>query len=90
MEISLPESLLFLAIDQKGNNLHSHQACYLYSLAGAVLLELLLAKRVGFQSDKTVVANSDVSSNDDILEEAIQLCTIPNNTIYWTKFKKMA
>lgn len=88
MKISLPETLLLLALDQKGTNPHSYQTAYLYSVAGGVLLELLLAQKVAFQADKRILSNPNIQLNDEILDEANKLCSIPNKTIYSVKYKK--
>jgi|GEM_PF-2905965 len=88
MKLNLPEALLLLSIDSKGNNQHRHLAYFSYSLASAVLLELLLTNRISFDEHKNIIVNPNIHLSDELLEELLIFCSVPNSTIYWTKLKK--
>ncbi|MGH2345314.1 MAG: GOLPH3/VPS74 family protein [Chloroflexota bacterium] len=68
--ISLPEELLLLAIDDATGKIHSSGPSALdYGLAGAVLMDLLLADRLALADGKLTLADS-TPIGDPVLDDA--------------------
>lgn len=69
---TLPEDLLLLALDDQSGTVPLEQSMSLdYGLAGAVLLELLLAGKVSQQGGKLISAGAK-PTGDEVLDTAMQ------------------
>jgi Golgi phosphoprotein 3 len=70
--LSLPEELLLLALhDEKGKIVSKASTGLLFGLAGAVLLELTLQKRLALAEKNKLALHDDRLTGDEILDEAI-------------------
>lgn len=84
--LTLSEKLLLLALhDEKGSVVFSASTALPYGLAGALLLELYLSKRVEFVDQNIKVVGTQKTDNE-LLEEALQLIATSDklrDTKYW-------
>lgn len=84
--ISLSEKLLLLALhDEKGHILMSSSDALPYGLAGAVLLELSMQKKINLVEKKVMLVDKR-PTGDEILDEAIVLIresSKPRTMKYW-------
>ncbi|MDM7860954.1 GPP34 family phosphoprotein [Alteromonas sp. ASW11-36] len=84
--LTLSEKLLLLGLnDEKGSVVFSASISLDYGLAGALLLELHLAKRIGFEDKKIIVLDPTTTQNT-LLDEALALIVAsdkPRDANYW-------
>jgi hypothetical protein len=76
MELNLAEELLLLGMDDKsGEIILSASTALPYGIAGALLIELFLRKRIDMSND-IVVVRDETPTGDEILDEALHLLKI--------------
>ncbi len=88
MELTLAEELLLLGLDDKtGEVMLSVSTALPFGLAGALLLDLFISKRIELRYDKVVVVNSE-SIGNSLLDETLSLLNQKDKSekvSYWIK-----
>lgn len=88
MELTLAEELLLLGMDDKsGEILLSVSTSLPFGLAGALLLDLYIAKKIEIRNEKIYAIDSSQTGNK-LLDEALGLINVkvePENTSFWIK-----
>lgn len=88
MTLTLAEKLLLIATnDEKGSLLMAGAGAVPYGLAGALLLELHMRKRILWQ-EKTLAVVDRTTTGDPLADEAMELifaASKPKNANYWVR-----
>jgi hypothetical protein len=90
--LTLPEKLFIITLADSDNSSSSlnFEAKFLHSLAGAILLELILQNQVQLTEDGKIIWQNTDNQLDSTSNQLIELATKPNWALYAVKAKKNA